>query len=97
MNYSPRYTFYLFKSGAEIDELPPALIALIEQFDTTHEQWQQAPEKEQKNYKQTLENVDAFISAKIYQLFGDKINSQQMSASDKLKALKAQASKLKFK
>lgn len=97
MTYTPQYTSYLFKSGAEIDELPSELIALIEQFDKTLGEWEEAPEKEQKQYKEILEKVDAFISAKIYKLFSDKINSKQVSASDKLKALKAQALKLKFK
>lgn len=96
MNYSPRYTYYLFKAEADISELPNELANLISQFDKTLEEWLEASEKEQKPYLQALENTDAFISAKIYQLYTEKFTKENLSIEDKLKALKAKASKFKF-
>lgn len=96
MNYTPRYTYYLFKAQAELSELPEALSELITQFDKTLDKWLEANEKEQKPYLKALENTDAFISAKIYQLYADTFSKENMSSEDKLKALKAKAAKLKF-
>ena len=96
MNYSPRYTYYLFKTQAEISDLPEALATLILQFDKTLDKWLEANEKEQEPYLKALENTDAFISAEIYKLYTEAFSKENLSAEDKLKALKAKAAKLKF-
>ena len=96
MNYSPRYNYYLFKAGVELEELPEELAFLIIQFDKTLDAWLEASEIEQKPHLKSLEYTDAFISAKIYQLYESSFSKDNISVEDKLKALKDKASKLKF-
>ncbi len=94
MNYTPRYTYWLFKANVKTNQLPVELAGLIRQYEIAVAKWQDAKESEQKLYKTIVENTDAFISAKIYTLFETQINEQ--TESDKLKDLLSKAADLDF-
>lgn len=94
MNYTPRYTYWLYKAGLQINELPVELAALIKQYETSFTIWLEAEDKEQLDYVKIVEQADAFISASIYTLFEPQITRQ--TESDTLKDLMSKAADLDF-
>lgn len=94
MNYTPRYTYWLYKANVLLNELPGVFTNLIIQYEKAYALWQDANESEQKKYKKIVEQTDAFISAKIVTLYQTQINEQ--NESDTLKALMSKAADLDF-
>lgn len=94
MNYTPRYTYWLYKANAKLNDLPTELSALIQQYETSFALWQEAKEMEQQSFLKIVEQADAFISAKIYTLYESRINPQ--SENDRLKELMSKADDLDF-
>jgi mevalonate kinase len=94
MNYTPRYTYWLYKANVKTNQLPEELAELIRQYESAVAVWQEAKENEQEPYKKVVENTDAFISAKLYTLYETQINQQ--NDSDKLKELMNKAAELDF-
>lgn len=94
MNYTPHYTYWLYKANVPLNELPGDLFQLVQQYEKAVALWQDAKEHEQKKYQKIVEQTDAFISAKIYTLYETHINKD--NESDKLKALIDKAADLDF-
>ncbi|MBA2613343.1 MAG: hypothetical protein H0U95_15350 [Bacteroidetes bacterium] len=94
MNYTPRYTYWLYKANVKTNQLPPELAELINQYESAVAVWQEAKQNEQEPYKKMVENTDAFISAKLYTLYETQINQQ--NDSDKLQELMNKAAELDF-
>ncbi len=94
MNYTPRYTYWLYKANVKTSQLPEELADLIRHYESAIAVWQEAKESEQEPYKKIVENTDAFISAKLYTLYETQINQQ--NESDKLRELMNKAAELDF-
>jgi hypothetical protein len=94
--YHPR--FHEFLKRAEVDEavLPSSLQNLIEKFEKAKAAWEQETTATQNQLLPVLVKTDAVISAQIYQLYKDRLESSQVDKV-KLMALKAKALKLKWK
>jgi hypothetical protein len=94
MNYTPHYTYWLYKANVQNDQLPEELAELIRQYETALAIWQDAKESEQSPFRNIIENTDAVISARLYTLYETQINQQ--NESDKLKELMSKAADLDF-
>lgn len=92
MIYEPKYIDWLNKAGADLNQLPQALINLIAQFNKTLDDWNEAKESEQKIFYKILVWTDAHIAAQIYREFKEKIDTAKKA---KLAVLKAKAALLK--
>lgn len=94
MNYTPRYTYWLYRANVRVSDLPNELTVLIQQFDKAFLAWQEATDQKQQGYRKIVEQCDAFISAKLFSLFEKQINEQ--NESDTLKDLLDKAADLDF-
>lgn len=94
--YTSRYIDLMEKAAVDHEHLPVILLPLIEKFENAVISWQQADESTKEALFPILLKTDAVISAKIYQLYKDRLETETVDKV-KLMALKAKALQLKWK
>jgi len=94
--YSSRYIELMEKAAVGHDHLPATLLPLIEKFENAVISWHQADESTKAELLPILVRTDAVISANIYQLYKDRLETETVDKV-KLMALKAKALQLKWK
>lgn len=95
MNYAPRYLAWTEnRDDIDLDTLPKKLLTLIAAYQSAFRSWENASEKEQTLYRDSIELTDAYLSSQLRVYIGDPPNSD--ADDDKLKALLSKAADLDF-
>lgn len=90
MSYQRQHTKWMTKAGVQLSDLPADLNRIIHAFETALYWFDRADSDRQSDYRRIIEQTDAYISVRIYNMFKDKIEKNQ-SNKTKLLALRAKA------